>query len=213
MRDIVIIGHKAMTSGDFPLNDLPGSAGRMDILCRCVSSALFLSFGMRRDVNVHLLLLGEPDPGKIVRFDGMTLRYLNPDERSSGSLIQKALKKEASEYEVRSTPGVWVRRGDLKTLLEQFKGRTLLYLREDGADIREVAREITDPVFILGDHTGVTEEEEEEILGAGAKIISVGPISLHSNHCITLIHNELDRLEPEVEPAVESECAADRVEN
>ena len=69
--------------------------------------------------------------------------------------------------------------------------------------------EITDPVFILGDHTGVTEEEEGEILEAGAKIISVGPISLHSNHCITLIHNELDRLEAEVEPALETEGAAD----
>ena len=197
MRDIVIIGHKAKTNGDFSLNDLPGSAGRMDILCRCVSSALFLSFGMRRDVNVHLLLLGDPDPGKIIRFEGLHLRYLNPDERSSGSLIQKALQKDATEQDIRSTPGVWIRRGDLKSLLSEFEGRTLLYLREDGEDIRELASEIRDPVFILGDHTGVTEEEEEQLLEAGAKIISVGPISLHSNHCITLIHNELDRAESE----------------
>lgn len=122
MRDIVIIGHKAKTDGDFSLNDLPGSAGRMDILCRCVSSALFLSFGMRRDVNVHLLLLGEPDPGKIIRFEGLHLRYLNPDERSSGSLIQKALKKDATEQDIRSTPGIWIRRGDLSFLLSKFEG-------------------------------------------------------------------------------------------
>ncbi len=197
MRDIVIIGHKAKTNGDFSLNDLPGSAGRMDILCRCVSSALFLSFGMRRDVNVHLLLLGDPDPGKIIRFEGLHLRYLNPDERSSGSLINKALLKEVTEHDVRSTPGVWIRRGNLKSLLSEFEGRALLYLREDGEEIRELAREIRDPVFILGDHTGVTEEEEAQLLEAGAKIISVGPISLHSNHCITLIHNELDRAESE----------------
>ncbi|MDD4497518.1 MAG: tRNA (pseudouridine(54)-N(1))-methyltransferase TrmY [Methanosarcinaceae archaeon] len=195
MRDIVIIGHKAKTSSDFSLNDLPGAAGRMDILCRCVSSALFLSFGMRRDVNVHLLLLGEPDPGKIIRFEGQYLRYLNPDERSSGSLINKALIKEASDLYVRSTPGVWIRRGTLKTLLDQFEGRSLNYLREDGEDIREVVKTLEDPVFILGDHTGVTEEEEAELLEAGAKIISVGPISLHSNHCITLINNEMDRVE------------------
>ena len=197
MRDIVIIGHKAKTSGDFSLNDLPGSAGRMDILCRCVSSALFLSFGMRRDVNVHLLLLGEPDPGKIIRFEGLHLRYLNPDERSSGSLIQKALLKNAAGQDIRSTPGVWTRTGDLNSLLASFEGRTLLYLREDGKDFREIAREIQDPVFILGDHTGVTEEEEKQLLEAGAQVISVGPISLHSNHCITLIHNELDRVEAE----------------
>ncbi|MGE4495124.1 MAG: tRNA (pseudouridine(54)-N(1))-methyltransferase TrmY [Methanosarcina sp.] len=197
MRDIVIIGHKAKTSGDFSLNDLPGSAGRMDILCRCVSSALFLSFGMRRDVNVHLLLLGEPEPGKIIRFEGLHLRYLNPDERSSGSLIQKALLKNAAGQDIRSTPGVWTRTGDLNSLLASFEGRTLLYLREDGKDFREIACEIQDPVFILGDHTGVTEEEEKQLLEAGAQVISVGPISLHSNHCITLIHNELDRAEAE----------------
>jgi tRNA (pseudouridine54-N1)-methyltransferase len=197
MRDIVIIGHKAKTNGDFSLNDLPGSAGRMDILCRCVSCALFLSFGMRRDVNIHLLLLGEPDPGKIIRFEGLHLKYLNPDERSSGSLIQKALQKNVTEQDIRSTPGVWIRRGSLTSLLSQFEGRPLLYLREDGKDIREFAHEVRDPVFILGDHTGVTEEEEEELFKAGAKIISVGPISLHSNHCITLIHNELDRTEAE----------------
>ncbi|MDD2438755.1 MAG: tRNA (pseudouridine(54)-N(1))-methyltransferase TrmY [Methanosarcinaceae archaeon] len=195
MRDIVIIGHKAKTSSDFSLNDLPGAAGRMDILCRCVSSALFLSFGMRRDVNVHLLLLGEPDPGKIIRFEGQYLRYLNPDERSSASLINKALKKEVSNLEVRSTPGVWIRRGEFKTLLDEFEGRALYYLREDGEDIRKVAEGFSDPVFILGDHTGVREEEEAQLLKAGAKIISVGPLSLHSNHCISLIHNEMDRLE------------------
>jgi tRNA (pseudouridine54-N1)-methyltransferase len=206
MRDIVILGHKAKTSGDFSLNDLPGSAGRMDILCRCVSSALFLSFGMRRDVNIHLLLLGEPDPGKIIRFEGLNLKYLNPDERSSGSLIQKALLKEAREKDTRSTPGVWVRRGDLKSLLSEFGGRTLLYLREDGRDIREFSREIRDPVFILGDHTGVSEEEEVQLFEAGAKVISVGPISLHSDHCITLVHNELDRAESEREKAPKETC-------
>ncbi|HWR26057.1 MAG TPA: tRNA (pseudouridine(54)-N(1))-methyltransferase TrmY [Methanosarcina sp.] len=206
MRDIVIIGHKAKTSGDFSLNDLPGSAGRMDILCRCVSSALFLSFGMRRDVNVHLLLLGEPDPGKIIRFEGLHLKYLNPDERSSASLIQKALQKGATEQDTRSTPGVWIHRGDLKSLLSEFKGRTLLYLREDGNDFREIASTIRDPVFILGDHTGVTKEEEEQLFEAGAKIISVGPISLHSNHCITIIHNELDRVESERGKAPKEPC-------
>ena len=206
MRDIVIIGHKAKTSGDISLNDLPGSAGRMDILCRCVSSALFLSFGMRRDVNIHLLLLGEPDPGKIIRFEGLNLKYLNPDERSSGSLIQKALLKEVTEKDTRSTPGVWIRRGDLKSLLSEFGGRTLLYLREDGKDIREFAHEIRDPVFFLGDHTGVTEEEEVQLFEAGAKVISVGPISLHSDHCITLVHNEIDRAESEIGKAPKETC-------
>lgn len=195
MRDFLIIGHKALTSGNFSLNDMPGAAGRMDILCRCTSAALFLSHDMRRDVQVHLLLLGEPNPQKIVRFDGENLRYLSPDERSSGSLIKKALEKEVGDMEVKSTPGVWVRHGGLGTLLDEFveKGRKIVYLREDGDDIRDVVGSLDDAVFIMGDHNGVTEEEEILIMGAGATVVNVGPLSLHSEHCVTLINNELDR--------------------
>ncbi|MGP8319738.1 MAG: tRNA (pseudouridine(54)-N(1))-methyltransferase TrmY [Methanosarcinaceae archaeon] len=195
MREFLIIGHKALTSGNFSLNDMPGSAGRMDILCRCTSAALFLSHDMRRNVQVHLLLLGEPDPQKIIRFDSESLRYLNPDERSSGSLIKKALDKEVGEQEVRSTPGVWVRRGGLGMLLDEFvqKRCKIVYLREDGEDIRDVVGTFGDAVFIMGDHNGVTKEEEEIIYNVGATVVNVGPLSLHSEHCVTLINNELDR--------------------
>jgi tRNA (pseudouridine54-N1)-methyltransferase len=171
----------------------------MDILCRCVNNALFLSHGMRRDVQVHLLLLGEPDPGKVIRFDGEKLRYLNPDERSSGSLIKKALAKNALDHEVQSTPGVWLRRGELGTLLDEFKSKdiAMVYLREDGVDLRDVSASLTDAVFIMGDHMGVTENEEEMILNAGARIRSIGPLSLHSDHCTILVNNELDRVATE----------------
>ncbi|WP_094227015.1 tRNA (pseudouridine(54)-N(1))-methyltransferase TrmY [Methanolobus psychrotolerans] len=197
MKDFVIIGHKALTTGDFSLNDLPGSAGRMDILCRCVNSALFLSHGMRRDVNVHLVLLGEPCPGKVIRFNGEKLKYLNPDERSSGSLIKKALEKDAIEYETQSTPGVWIRRAGLEKLLTEFKdaGRDIYYLKEDGEDIREYADFNTDAVFVLGDHMGVTEEEEGIIGKIAKQTLNIGPVSLHSDHCMIIIHNELDRKE------------------
>jgi len=66
MKDFIIIGHKAVTA-PFSLNDLPGTAGRMDILCRCVNAALFLSHDLRRDVRVYLVLKGEPDPPKLIR--------------------------------------------------------------------------------------------------------------------------------------------------
>jgi tRNA (pseudouridine54-N1)-methyltransferase len=195
MKDFVIIGHKALTTGDFSLNDLPGSAGRMDILCRCINSALFLSHGMRRDINVHLVLLGEPNPGKIIRFNGKELKYLNPDERSSGALIKKALEKDVLDYENRSTPGVWIRKGNLQQLLEEFaeKERSIYYLREDGDDIRKISSSLNDAVFILGDHMGVTEDEESIIEKYASKTLNIGPLSLHSDHCITIILNEIDR--------------------
>jgi Uncharacterized conserved protein len=203
MKDFIIIGNKAVTGGKISLNDLPGSAGRMDVLCRCVTAALFISFGMRRDVNVHLVLKGEPGPQKIVRFNGETMRSLNPDERSSGSLIQKALLVEAGELETQSTTGVFVRTGNLARLLDEFRERPLFYLKEDGEDIFDILsgaqtesiEQLKNGVFILGDNQGVFEDDEALIENETATHLSVSPISLLTSQCITLILNALDRTE------------------
>ena len=199
MREFIVVGHKARTDSNFNLNDLPGTGGRMDILCRCVNSSLFLSHDLRRDVVIYLVLLGEPETSKIVKFEGKNVRYLNPDERSSGSLIKKALDKSAGSYWKLSTPGVWIRTGDLNDILHEVmdgaENKILFYLSEDGIDIRKSDEKplLDDVVFVLGDHMGMTPEEESIIKDAGSNIINIGPVSLHADHCIVLVNNEFDR--------------------
>ncbi len=195
MKSFIIIGHKAATA-PFSLNDLPG-AGRMDILCRCVNAALFLSHDLRRDVLVYLVLKGGAQP-KLVRFDGGSLRYLSPDERSAASLIKKALEKNVQDFWTESTPGVSVRKGGFGDLLRELRktphlNAGFVYLREDGMDIR--GKKFEEPLFLLGDHEGLTDEEEKIIKGYEHEIVSVGPLSLHAEHCIILLHNEMDRAE------------------
>jgi tRNA (pseudouridine54-N1)-methyltransferase len=192
MKNFLIIGHKSVTE-TFSLNDLPGAAGRMDILCRCVNAALFLSHDLRRDVRVFLLLKGEPSPPKIIRFDGCAVRYLSPDERSCASLIKKALEKKAQDFWTESTAGVSVRKGDLDAIIKELDMK-VTYLREDGEDIRAYkSHEHSNQLFVLGDHLGLTEDEEKIIDGCDHEMISVGPLSLHADHCIVLLHNEMDR--------------------
>lgn len=188
MKDFIIIGHRAATS-PFSLNDLPGAAGRMDILCRCVNAALFLSHGMRRDVRVYLVLKGGT-PAKLIRFDGSEVKYLSPDERSAASLIKKALEKNAQDFWTESTPGVSIRVGDFGDLLGELD-KKIVYLREDGEDTR--VKRFEEPLFVLGDHMGLTEYEEKLIEEHEHEIVSVGPLSLHADHCIVLLHNEMDR--------------------
>jgi len=192
MRNFVVVGNLAATTPDFSLEDIPGTSGRIDILCRCVNSAFVLSHGIRRDVQIYLIFRGGPYP-KTVHLRGRDLRHLNPDERTTAALLKKALALEADSKWRRSTPGIFVRAGDLADLAVYGEGTTY-YLREDGSDFQGLSSAV-DGTFVLGDHIGLSEEDEAFLEGLGAKIISVGPKSLHADHCIVLINNELDRRE------------------
>lgn len=160
----------------------------MDILCRCVQSALFLSHTLRRDTEIYLVLLGPPSPPRTVLFSGARVRYLSPDERSTGSLIRRALSLPPSVDFVESTPGVYVRSTGLNRLLGEHR---FAVADEGGEDMRR-AKGLPE-AFVLSDHLNFT-EEERNILSPLAKY-SAGPLSLHAEHAIVLIQNELDRRE------------------
>ncbi|MGZ4912528.1 MAG: tRNA (pseudouridine(54)-N(1))-methyltransferase TrmY [Halobacteriota archaeon] len=191
-RQFIIVGHKAATSGDFSLSDMPGSAGRIDILARSVTAAFLTSFSIRRDTRVWLVLLGEPDPPKSVRFEGSQLKYLNPDERSTGALIKKALKVDAHQAEECSMRGIYTQRANLQDILRHIDASDVIYLHEEGIDVREATLDTHHVTFVLGDHLGLLDDEEG--LLSHSKRVSVGPVKLHTDHCITIVHNELDRL-------------------
>ncbi len=195
MRTFVVVGHKATTQPNFSLEDIPGTSGRLDILCRSVTSAFVLSHGIRKDVLVYLVLLGG-EPPKTIRLVGETLRHLNPDERTTAALLKKALAVQATPEWAMSTSGIFVRTGGLPELLEDLKQTSvrLVYLKEDGRDFRCLNDEPQEreTAFVLGDHTGMTEEEEALLALAGAEVVTLGPASLHADHCIVVTNWLMD---------------------
>lgn len=191
MRYFLVIGNDAVTE-PFHLNGLP-NAGRMDILCRCTAQSLFLSHGIRRDVVVYLVLKGLPGPTKIIKIRGDEVRSMAPDERNIGGLIRKALGMDVDYYWKKSSPGIYIAQRNFPSLLEDISHK-IVYLREDGKDVREVAPLLKDCLFILGDHRGVVKDTEELILEKSSFLISLSPLSLQADQCITLLNSELDRL-------------------
>ncbi len=191
----MIVGHRAATTGDFKLDDIAGGAGRLDILVRCVNSAFFLSHDLRKDVEAYLVCEGGQDAPKTVIFRGSELRYLNPDERSTASLIRNALLKPLEDGEVRSSPGVYVSRSSFSDVIRTLSGKgRLVYMKEDGQDCREYEYP-DDPVFVLGDNRDLTDDEEAELLSYSPDRICIGPCSLHADHCMIVVHNDMDRRE------------------
>ncbi|MBE54173.1 MAG: hypothetical protein CMB00_02845 [Euryarchaeota archaeon] len=91
MRRFAVVGHRAMSKGKLPLNDLASAAGRMDVLIRALMAGLMTSHGLRQDTVVVLHLLGGPGPPRRIKFDGSTLKGLHADERSIAGTIGKVI--------------------------------------------------------------------------------------------------------------------------
>ncbi|ELZ30335.1 hypothetical protein C475_01332 [Halosimplex carlsbadense 2-9-1] len=191
MRQFVVLGHDAPTTPDFSLDDIAGGAGRLDVLCRCVTSAFFLSHDIREAVRVHLVLADE----FTVTFDGRELRRLNPDERSTAALVRGALdeREEAIGHQpVETSPGVSLtRKGFEPTLDAAARDGAVVQLHEDGDPVVD-AEPPADPTFVLSDHRDFTDREADLLAESADRRVRLGPEALHADHAITVAHNYLD---------------------
>lgn len=191
MRQFLVVGHDAPTEPDFSLDDIAGGAGRLDVLCRCVNSAFFLSHDLREEVKVHLVLGDE----YTVTFDGAHLRRLNPDERSTAALIRGALEKKCEaigHQPVETSPGVSLyRMGFADTFERVSRDATVVQLHEEG-DILPEVEPPEDPLFVLSDHHDFAGAEAELLDENADRRVRVGPKLLHADHTITVAHNYLD---------------------
>jgi tRNA (pseudouridine54-N1)-methyltransferase len=188
MRQFIVVGHDAPTTADFSLDNLTG-AGRLDALCRCVTSALLLSHDIREDVRVHLVLADE----FTIEFDGSSLQGLNPDERSTAALVRTALEERdeaIGHIPVETSPGVSLVRKGFEVTLDDVKG-TVVQLHGEGTPAVETEPP-TDPVFVLSDHRNFTDEETALLADVADQRVSLGPRRLHGNQAITVAHNWLD---------------------
>jgi len=192
VRRFVLIGQRASASPDFSLDDVPGTTGRLDVLLRCVRSALLVSHGLRRDTIVYLVLYG--DGPRTVRIDGRVASYLRPDERTMAGRIRAMLatKAEGDGFDA-ERQGMAVADGGLDVVLRDVGRKTAYVLDEGGGDLRTPPLDVDDPVFFVGDHLGFEKGVRDALAQGGASSLSVGPLSLHADDAVAIVQNELDR--------------------
>ncbi len=197
VRTFIIKANKAHTRADFSLKDLPGTSGRIDLLCRSLNSAFLLSHGFRKNIRVWLNLNGPPNPPKTIRFEGSEIKpkTINPDEISLAKIIIKALKvgegikEPAKEYPV--LPGVYVSNLRFEDIIRRtIKNSALYYLHEEGKPIERINFK-GNVAFVLGDHEGLAREDEAFLEGIAEKV-SVGKKSYLTSHVIAYVNIFLD---------------------
>jgi tRNA (pseudouridine54-N1)-methyltransferase len=190
VRRFLVVGHRAVTTPAFSLDDLAGAAGRMDILLSAANAALLLAHDIRRDAEAALLLLGPPDPPRLVRIQGHGVRAYQPDLRSNAALVRKALE-HGSRVEREVSPGILASKTSFEEALDRL-GPTFVLLREGGEDVR-AAPLPADGTFVLSDNQDLTAEEEQAVRARDALVVGLGPYAIHTDQSIVLVQNELDR--------------------
>jgi len=192
MREFVVVAHKVPWDGDFSLNDLTGSGGRVDLVARAIGAAFLFSNGIRKDTRAHLVVNTNPKKPRSIRFESDKLRYLNPDERNTSSLIRNALVRCPESGEVESSPGVFASRKGFADVLAESQ-KPLVWLVE-GAK-RPDWSALRDASFIVSDQQDLTKEEAEIVRKIGATEAGLGERSLHTDHCVVVVNHYLEGAE------------------
>ncbi len=184
-----VLWSRGITSPDFNLNDLPSSGKRIDIVARCIISALWLSHALRRDTRIYAVLYGAPEPPKTVLFTP-EIKRVSPDERSIAIWLKKALNKHRGRRDkewVTLSNGIKISGKSFQDVIKELadEGCSFYVLHERGKSIEQI--EIKEnPVFVLGDHKGIPKNEEAFVLRKGERV-SLGRKSYLSSFCISVI--------------------------
>ena len=133
MRRFALIGHRAMSQGKLPLNDMAGAAGRMDVLVRALMAAMLTSHGIRHDTEVVLHLMGGPGPHRRIKFQGSRLKGVHAEERAVAGQIAKVLNYPvpARGQWVERSSGIFDGGGDVHHTLAEWTETTLVCLEAD----------------------------------------------------------------------------------
>ena len=160
------------------------SAGRLDVVARALIALL------GTPVAAHALfiavLAGPPNPPLGLVVDCGRAKPLG-SEAEFAEAFSSAVRGEPPEgYET------------LKLSFEEAvsglkaAGYNIYYLHEAGADIRET--NIVPPAaFVLGDHIGLTREDEALLEAEGIGRVSLGPLPYFTSHCVVLVCEEILR--------------------
>jgi len=195
MREFLLRALKARTTPDFDLDNLDG-AGKMHIVARCISNALWVANGIRQDTIIHVCLEGPTLPPKMISFYGFALKDFAFDEKGIAKYLKYALEKGVDlklneEKEVH--PGIKVSKKSFEAFVrEKSENSYIIYLHKRGKDIREIKFK-DNVLFVFGDFIGMPRKTEYLLERLKAEKISLGKVIYHASECITLVQNELDR--------------------
>jgi len=191
-REFIYYSKNAVTAGNLIKDDLK-KAGRLDIVCNVIISTFFISNKMREDIKLHLIFDGGPNNPRHILLESNEKMPIS--KKNVAGLIKRLLYKAKDEEGLKEiVPGASIEKLSFEKLVKKLdrEGKDCLLLDGKGRDIRK--HNLTNhPVFIIGDHEGFPSSMKKFLKKIDK--ISVGPKVLFASQVVTIINNEIDRIE------------------
>ena len=186
-RNFLIFLKESKINPNLSLNNLSGE-GRLDLVCRVISTTFFLSNSFRNDTNLFLFFQSE---SILIILYGNRLRNLNPDERSIAGYLKKVFRSISgtNKFNQKFDSGYSWQYFSFKDLPIYFHSGFILDMEGENFDQIE-KNEILRQIFVLGDHIGLNDNDKSFL--SNFKRISLGEVELHASACITIIHHLID---------------------
>jgi tRNA (pseudouridine54-N1)-methyltransferase len=190
MRHFVYFSGQATTSGKALSRGDLMKAGRIDIAIHSIIQGLFLSHDFRKDVKMHLVFYGHPDPPKHIEIQ--VKQDSDISKKDIGNLLKKILYKYRKGKKEEVLPGCFIEKKSLLKVVEELKnqGNEIFVLDKRGENIRKI-KIPENCVFVLGDQEGFPQKELKRML-QDCKKVSVGPKVYFASQVVAIVNNELD---------------------
>jgi len=198
MNLIFFIRSATVNLHKYTIKDIPGSSGRLDVISRCVLSALTLNNKLEKGVQIWVFL----DEYGTYIFDSNLFNdeYFPKNEILLTDFFVEFIKKTKKREKYPETPldSITYKKLDIFDAVKNFveKKYNVYVLNEDGMDFKEVFEELNSKdnlLFILGDQSGDL-LNDKELKKLNLVEISLGNRSYLASSTIRLIKINLQLL-------------------
>lgn len=193
---ILLDAPRTRTDDKFLIRDVPGTSGRLDVVCRILIAAYRTTPIFTSCIQVNAILGGPPHPPLLLRIADVDSGEFPKSELSCALIIKGLLhnyqitKTESS----RQWPQFSITAKSFDKTLKEVASSTsqLIYLVEKGKPLDQVKIDFNQPItLILGDDQGLPAEHEKLVYQYPVQEVSIGTRSLLGSQVVSLFLLEL----------------------
>ncbi len=196
MTLIFIIHSETVNLERSTIKDLPGSSGRIDVLCRCILAALYRNYEFEENIQIWVFI--DKYGTFIFNSENLNKNFPKNELLLAKYFIDYILHGNNNEANNNPLSSIKTTEISIFEAIEEFinNGFEVFTLNEDGEDFAKFMAKNhrnKDHVFIIGDQTG-NFMDKKELMGLNLTNLSLGEQSYLASSVIRLIKIRLLKL-------------------